>query len=149
MDRFQHRRNLAHSGRRHVAEDVAVPMRDGVVEKVGRRQYRHSLVLLATRSTRNCLVHAFVSAGARSGFAKSSNEPSRIATAEVVHIDALLIRANVSWDSLVERHVGCTERERGREEMEVKEKGRQRQVQEGLHDRSSRDNSQATPAIDD
>lgn len=31
---------------------------------------------------------------------------ARIATAEVVHIDASLIRANVSWDSLVERHVG-------------------------------------------
>lgn len=31
---------------------------------------------------------------------------AKIATAEVVHIDASLIRANVSWDSLVERHVG-------------------------------------------
>lgn len=30
---------------------------------------------------------------------------AKIATAEVVHIDASLIRANVSWDSLVERHV--------------------------------------------
>ena len=26
-------------------------------------------------------------------------------TAEVVHIDASLIRANVSWESLAERHV--------------------------------------------
>ena len=30
---------------------------------------------------------------------------ARIATAEVVHIDASLIRADVSWESLVERHV--------------------------------------------
>ena len=30
---------------------------------------------------------------------------AKIATAEVVHIDASLIRANVSWDSLVEYHV--------------------------------------------
>jgi Transposase domain (DUF772) len=30
---------------------------------------------------------------------------AKIATAEVVHIDAPLIRANVSWESLVERHV--------------------------------------------
>jgi transposase len=30
---------------------------------------------------------------------------AKIATAEVVHIDASLIRANVSWESLVERHV--------------------------------------------
>lgn len=30
---------------------------------------------------------------------------AKIATAEVVHIDASLIRANVSWDSLVERHL--------------------------------------------
>jgi hypothetical protein len=30
---------------------------------------------------------------------------AKIATAEVVHIDASLIRANVSWGSLMERHV--------------------------------------------
>lgn len=30
---------------------------------------------------------------------------AKIVTAEVVHIDASLIRAHVSWDSLVERHV--------------------------------------------
>ena len=30
---------------------------------------------------------------------------AKIVTADVVHIDASLIRANVSWDSLVERHV--------------------------------------------
>jgi transposase len=29
---------------------------------------------------------------------------AKIATAEIVHIDASLIRANVSWESLVERH---------------------------------------------
>src|SRR5262252_4193803 len=41
---------------------------------------------------------------------------AKIATAEVVHIDASLIRANVSWDSLAERHV---------EGAEVERKGRQ------------------------
>jgi transposase len=30
---------------------------------------------------------------------------AKIATGEIVHIDASLIRANVSWDSLVERHM--------------------------------------------
>lgn len=30
-----------------------------------------------------------------------------IATGEVVHIDATLIRANVSWDSMVERHASA------------------------------------------
>ena len=30
---------------------------------------------------------------------------AKIATAEVVHIDATLIQANVNWESLVERHV--------------------------------------------
>lgn len=51
---------------------------------------------------------------------------AKIATAEVVHIDASLIRANVSWDSLVERHVGdvLSENE-SEEEMELKKKERQ------------------------
>lgn len=31
---------------------------------------------------------------------------AKIATAEVVRIDASLIRANVSWDSLTEQHMG-------------------------------------------
>jgi hypothetical protein len=30
---------------------------------------------------------------------------AKIATGEIVHIDASLIRANVSWESLIERHV--------------------------------------------
>ena len=51
---------------------------------------------------------------------------AKIATAEVVHIDASLIRANVSWESLVERHVGdvLSENQIG-EELEVERKGRQ------------------------
>jgi transposase len=51
---------------------------------------------------------------------------AKIATAEVVHIDASLIRANVSWDSLVERHVGdvLSENQSG-EEMEGEKKERQ------------------------
>src|SRR4029453_19595080 len=51
---------------------------------------------------------------------------AKIATAEVVHIDASLIRANLSWESLVEGHVGAvlSENQIG-EELEVERKGRQ------------------------
>lgn len=51
---------------------------------------------------------------------------AKIATAEIVHIDASLIRANVSWESLVERHVSevlsgnATE-----DEIAAEKKGRQ------------------------
>ena len=51
---------------------------------------------------------------------------AKIATAEVVHIDASLIRANVSWDSLVERHVGNVLSEnQNSEEMEGEKNERQ------------------------
>ena len=51
---------------------------------------------------------------------------AKIATAEVVHIDASLIRANVGWDSLVERHVGDVLSEKqSEEETEGEKKGRQ------------------------
>ncbi len=51
---------------------------------------------------------------------------AKIATAEVVHIDASLIRANVSWDSLVKRHVDDVLSENQTEdELEVERKGRQ------------------------
>jgi transposase len=51
---------------------------------------------------------------------------AKIATAEVVHIDASLIRANVSWDSLVERHVGDVLSEnQSSEEMEGEKAERQ------------------------
>jgi len=45
---------------------------------------------------------------------------AKIATAEVVHIDASLIRADVSWESLVERHADEVMREnRGEEGVEA------------------------------
>ena len=51
---------------------------------------------------------------------------AKIATAEVVHIDASLIRANVSWDSLVERHVDEVLDENAAEsEIDNKKNGRQ------------------------
>jgi transposase len=51
---------------------------------------------------------------------------AKIVTAEVVHIDASLIRANVSWDSLVERHVGeVLSENQSEEEIEDEKKGRQ------------------------
>ena len=51
---------------------------------------------------------------------------AKIATAEVVHIDASLIRANVSWDSLAERHVhNVLSENQPEEETEVERKGRQ------------------------
>jgi transposase len=51
---------------------------------------------------------------------------AKIATGEVVHIDASLIRANVSWESLVERHVDDVVNENQTEdEAEVERKDRQ------------------------
>jgi transposase len=51
---------------------------------------------------------------------------AKIATAEVVHIDASLIRANVSWESLVERHTTEVLSENETEdEIEVEKKARQ------------------------
>jgi len=51
---------------------------------------------------------------------------AKIATAEVVHIDASLIRASVSWDSLVERHVEDVLSENQSEEgTEGEKKGQQ------------------------
>ena len=53
---------------------------------------------------------------------------ARIATAEVVHIDASLIRANVRWDSLAERHAGkvVTENDGDRETEAKRQRGRRR-----------------------
>ena len=51
---------------------------------------------------------------------------AKIATAEVVHIDASLIRANVSWDSLVERHMDeVLEEDAAVSDAENQKKGRQ------------------------
>jgi transposase len=51
---------------------------------------------------------------------------AKIATAEIVHIDASLIRANASWESLVERHVEDVLGEnRTEEETDVERQGRQ------------------------
>lgn len=51
---------------------------------------------------------------------------ARIATGEIVHIDSSLIRADVSWDSLVEEHVADVLSEnRTEQDLEVERKGRQ------------------------
>jgi len=51
---------------------------------------------------------------------------AKIATAEVVHIDASLIRTNVSWESLAERHVEDVLIENQTEEKaEVERQGRE------------------------
>jgi transposase len=51
---------------------------------------------------------------------------AKIATAEVVHIDASLIRANVSWESLAERHVeDVLSENQTKEGTEVERKGQQ------------------------
>ena len=51
---------------------------------------------------------------------------AKIATADVVHIDASLIRANVSWESLVERHVaGVISENRTEQEIAAASKSRQ------------------------
>ena len=49
-----------------------------------------------------------------------------IATGEIVHVDASLIRANVSWESLVERHVvEVFEENKIEEEVEAEKRDRQ------------------------
>ena len=51
---------------------------------------------------------------------------AKIATAEVVHVDASLIRANVSWDSLVERHVDeVLQEDAASSDLETEKRGRQ------------------------
>jgi transposase len=52
---------------------------------------------------------------------------AKIATAEVVHIDASLIRANVSWESLVERHVANVLSE-NEAEGDIEESGRHKKI---------------------
>lgn len=92
--------------------------------------------------------HASVSAGAGSGSAGSSNVRSKhlkakIATAEVVHIDASLIRANVRWESLVERHaIGVLRENETEDEVEAEKKARQ----SGKYKKVSRTDPDATMA---
>jgi transposase len=50
---------------------------------------------------------------------------AKIATGEIVHIDASLIRADVSWESLVERHVDQVDRTNRSEDQDAEEQGRQ------------------------
>src|SRR5215210_3753571 len=51
---------------------------------------------------------------------------AKIATGEVVHIDASLIRADVSWKSLVKQHVGLVEEaNRLPEDVEAEKRGKQ------------------------
>ena len=51
---------------------------------------------------------------------------AKIAAGEIVHVDASLIRANVSWESLVERHVEeVLSEDRGPDEVEAGKRGRQ------------------------
>jgi hypothetical protein len=59
-----------------------------------------------------------------------------VAKGEVVHIDASLIRANVSWESLAVRHMEAVDRENAAPQDEGEGEPADRQVQEGLHDRS-------------
>ena len=68
---------------------------------------------------------------------------AKIATAEVVHIDASLIRADVGWESLVERHVSDVVTEnRNEEEIEAERKGRQ----SGKYKKVSRTDADASMA---
>src|SRR3954468_1074500 len=50
---------------------------------------------------------------------------AKIATGEVVHIDASLIRADVSWESLVERHVDQVDRANQTPDQDAEKQGRQ------------------------
>ena len=51
-----------------------------------------------------------------------------IATGEILHIDASLIRANVSWESLVERHVEIVASENGVTEAKEAARGKRKKV---------------------
>ena len=68
---------------------------------------------------------------------------AKIATAEIVHIDASLIRADVSWESLAERHVNDVIAENGEEEAIEKEK---RGRQSGKYKKVSRTDPDASMA---
>lgn len=50
---------------------------------------------------------------------------AKIAAGEVVHIDASLIRADVSWESLVERHVDQVDRANQTPDQDAEKQGRQ------------------------
>ena len=72
---------------------------------------------------------------------------ARIATAEVVHIDAFLIRANVSWGSLAERYAGkvVTENDGDREAKAKRQRGRRHGPSRKVS-RTDPDTSMATSA---
>jgi transposase len=50
---------------------------------------------------------------------------AKIATGEIVHIDASLIRADVSWESLVKRHADEVDRANPTDEEEAEKRGKQ------------------------
>jgi transposase len=62
-----------------------------------------------------------------------------VAKGEVVHIDASLIRANVSWESLAVRHMEAVDRENAAPQDEGEKASRQTGKYKGLHDRSRRE----------
>ena len=70
---------------------------------------------------------------------------ARIASGEIVHVDASLIRANVSWESLAERHVEAVDRENEPRNREARRRGGRPEVQEGLRHRSGCENGDECP----
>ena len=73
---------------------------------------------------------------------------AKIATAEVVHIDASLIRADVSWNSLAERHVGKVVTENGSDQAtEAKKEPVRRRGPPRRVSRTDPDASMATSAL--
>ena len=64
---------------------------------------------------------------------------AKIAKGEILHVDASLIRADVSWESLAVRHVQAVEEVNGDEAPdEPASRSPKREVQEGLRHRSRR-----------
>ncbi|MGY3362787.1 hypothetical protein ACVWZK_009450 [Bradyrhizobium sp. GM0.4] len=60
---------------------------------------------------------------------------AKIATAEVVHVDASLIRANVSWNSLTEQLVmDMLSENQGEDESEDERRSGKAGSTKGLHD---------------
>ena len=72
---------------------------------------------------------------------------AKVAKGEVVHVDASLVRADVSWESLVERHVDEVMREnRGEGAGEAEKESGRRRGKSGKVSRTDPDASMATAA---
>jgi transposase len=71
---------------------------------------------------------------------------AKIATGEIVHVDASLIRANVSWESLVERHIAAIDEENEDSAESGDAEKKQQRSQTGRHKKVSTSDPDASMA---